>query len=81
MKKIYTFALISFLLGQSLFSQNVESIVSNYLRSSVTKSALKTADVAEWQVTNVVLSLNPEIQHVYVQQLYQGIPIDKCFKP
>ncbi len=59
-----------------MFAQNImDGIVKNHLNETITKSALTTEDVSEWKVTNVVPSLNPAIQHVYVQQYFQGIPI------
>jgi len=77
MKKSYAFVLMAFLLGQCMFAQNqnVESIIQSYLTDSTTRSELTAQDISEWQITDVVPSLNPAIQHVYVQQLYQGIPI------
>lgn len=53
-----------------------EGIVQEYLIEATTKSALSNQDVAEWRITDVVSSINPGIKHVYVQQVYQGIPIE-----
>ncbi len=76
MKKMYSFVLFTLLIGQAMFAQNImDGIVKNHLNETTAKSALTTEDVSEWKVTNVVPSLNPEIQHVYVQQYFQGIPI------
>ncbi|MHA7057703.1 M36 family metallopeptidase [Aquimarina sp. M1] len=76
MKKMYSFVLFTFLIGQAMFAQNImDGIVKNHLNNTTEKSALTTEDVSEWKVTNVVPSLNPAIQHIYVQQYYQGIPI------
>ncbi|AXT50625.1 T9SS C-terminal target domain-containing protein [Aquimarina sp. BL5] len=76
MKKMYSFVLFTLLIGQAMFAQNImDGIVRNHLNETTTKSALTTEDVSEWKVTNVVPSLNPAIQHVYVQQYFQGIPI------
>lgn len=76
MKKMYSFVLITLLIGQAIFAQNnVDGIVQNYLNSMTTTSNLTSEDVSEWKVTDVVPSLNPEIQHVYIQQYYLGIPI------
>ncbi len=64
--------------GQAIFAQNnMDAIVLNHFQDNNTlaKSALTDLDVKEWKVTDVVPSLNPDIQHVYVQQYYQKIPI------
>ncbi|GAA4111499.1 hypothetical protein GCM10022393_09250 [Aquimarina addita] len=53
----------------------MDGIVQNYLNGLVTTSKMKADDVSEWKVTNIVPSLNPEIQHVYLQQYHLGIPI------
>ncbi len=59
-----------------MFAQNImDGIVKNHLNETTAKSALTKEDISEWKVTNVVPSLNPKIQHVYVQQYFQGIPI------
>lgn len=77
MKKLYISVLITFLLGPILSAQNMDGLVRDYFSSNATKkSGLTAKDVTEWQVTDVVPSLNPQIQHVYVQQFHQGIPID-----
>ncbi|MDH7447123.1 M36 family metallopeptidase [Aquimarina sp. 2201CG14-23] len=76
MKKMYSFVLLTMLIGQTMFAQNImDGIVKNHLNSSTAKSGLTTDDIQEWQVTDVVPSLNPNIQHVYVQQYHKGIPI------
>ena len=76
MKKIYSFFLISFLLGTTVYAQtSVDGIVQNYLSSNAEEVGLKSTDVAQWKITDIVPSLNPAIQHVYVKQMYQGIPV------
>ena len=76
MKKMYSLFLMAFLLGTTIYAQNdVSGIVQNYLSGNAEEVGLKTTDVAQWKITDVVPSLNPEIQHVYVQQMYQGIPV------
>ena len=77
MKKMYTFFLTAFLLGSTAFAQNMDGIVQNYFGKHTEKSetGFSSQDVSEWRVTDIVPSLNPQIQHVYVQQMYQGVPI------
>ncbi len=75
MKKIYILIFLITLLGEKAFAQNMDAIVRNHLYENYTKSGLTTRDVLEWKVTDIVPSLNPEIQHVYVQQYYQEVPI------
>ena len=78
MKKMYTFFLAAFLLGSTAIAQNMDGIVQNYLSKHAEKSetGISSQDASEWRVTDVVPSLNPQIQHVYVQQMYQGVPIE-----
>ena len=78
MKKMYTFFLATFLLGSTVIAQNMDGIVQNYLskHAEKTETGFSSQDASEWRVTDVVPSLNPQIQHVYVQQMYQGIPIE-----
>lgn len=76
MKKMYSIVLLVLLLGTTTIAQkNVDGIVQNYLNASAGEGDLKATDVTEWKITDVVPSLNPEIQHVYVKQLFQGIPV------
>ncbi len=79
MKKVYSFAFLVFLLGQTILAQDMNTIVRNHfqdLTTSTAKSALTVDDVSEWKITDVVNSLNSEIKHVYVKQFYNGTPIE-----
>ncbi|WP_299209724.1 M36 family metallopeptidase [uncultured Dokdonia sp.] len=78
MKKMYTLFLVAFLLGFTAIAQNMDGIVQSYLSKHAEKSEVgfSSQDASEWRVTDVVPSLNPQVQHVYVQQMYQGIPIE-----
>ena len=76
MKNFFLLILCSFCIGFNGFSQNrIQSIVDNHLKNNATKAARKAEDVKEYKITSVVPSLNPNIEHVYLQQYYQGIPI------
>jgi len=78
MKTIYSFVFLLLVTGQTMLAQkNLDGIVRNYFQDNNTlaKSSLSELDVKEWKITDVVPSLNPEIQHVYVQQYYKNIPI------
>lgn len=73
---MYSIVLLVLLLGTTTIAQkNVDGIVQNYLNASAGEGDLKATDVTEWKITDLVPSLNPEIQHVYVKQLFQGIPV------
>jgi hypothetical protein len=62
--------------GQTLFSQQqMDAVVQSYFNTIGGESNFKQADLSQWKVTNVVPSINPEIQHVYVQQYHNNIPI------
>ncbi len=53
----------------------MNGVVQNYFNSISEASESKAADLSEWKITDIVPSLNPEIQHVYVQQYHNNIPI------
>ena len=76
MKGKYFFVLSIFMLGQPLWAQDVEGIIQTHFSENTARSPSAIQDFSEWEVTDIVPSLNPEIQHVYVQQYYQGIPIE-----
>jgi len=77
MKKIYLIALLSCFVGQYANSQSTpEAAVQSYFTVLQGESNFKEADLNQWQITDVVPSLNPDVQHVYVQQLYNNIPIE-----
>ena len=76
MKRIHIFALLLFALSQTSIAQNVQGIVHEFMSSNVGELDMKSSDVAEWEITDIVPSLNSSIQHVYVQQKFQGIPIE-----
>lgn len=76
MKKMYLLILAATLLGSTLYAQkSMNGIVQDFLSSNSEEVGLKSADIEQWRITDIVPSLNPSIQHVYVQQMYKGIPI------
>ncbi len=78
MKKVYSFVLLLFLIGQTTFAQDMNTIVRNHFSDAVTtssKSAATINDYTEYIITDQVPSLKPGITHVYIQQLYNKIPI------
>ncbi|WAC01143.1 hypothetical protein N7U66_13385 [Lacinutrix neustonica] len=76
MKNSYKLFLLLIFAVQTSFSQHqMDGLVQNYFNSISEASDSKKADLAEWKITDVVPSLNPKIQHVYVQQYHNNIPI------
>lgn len=76
MRKSYLFALILVYTGLVAISQSTpEAVVQNYFNILKGESNFKGADLSQWEITDVVPSQNQEVQHVYVQQLYNNIPI------
>jgi len=76
MKKTYIIAFLCCFIGQAVFSQNqMDGVVQNYFNVLKGESHFKNGDLDQWQITDVVPSLNPNVQHVYVQQLHNNIPI------
>jgi len=76
MNKNYISIFCALLMGAFLSAQNMDGVVQKYFKNSTAKSSLTAKDVNEWRVTDVVPSLNPQIQHVYVQQIHKDIPVD-----
>ena len=67
---------MAMLIGSLLTAQNMQGVVDAYFKNNTSTSGLTAKDMNEWRITDVVPSLNPQIQHVYVQQLHQSIPVD-----
>ena len=77
MKRIYLFAVLCCFIGQHAFSQSSpEAAVQNYFNVLQGESSFTGVDLNQWKITDVVPSLNPNVQHVYVQQMYNNIPIE-----
>ncbi|WP_197077351.1 M36 family metallopeptidase [Lacinutrix sp. Hel_I_90] len=69
------FLLLIFAVQTSFCQKQLDGVVQNYFNSISEVSDSKKADLSEWKISDVVPSLNPEIQHVYVQQYHNNIPI------
>lgn len=83
MKKGYSFVILLFLIGQTILAQNSNTLVRNHFSDIAKNTSSKTssADFSEWRITDEVPSLKSGITHVYVNQLYNGIPIvDGAYK-
>ncbi len=81
MKKVYSFVILLFLIGQTTFAQtnlNLEWVVKNHFQnlSTKSKSSLKSMDVKDIRITSTASSLNKNLTHVYSMQFYNGIPVD-----
>ncbi len=79
MKNKYSFAILLFIVGQTLIAQNSSEIVrkhfGNVTQSETSKTSSSFNDFSEWRITDEVPSLKPGITHVYVNQLFNNIPI------
>ncbi len=79
MKKVYSFAFLLFLIGQTILAQDMKTIVQNHFSDALTtssKSAATINDYSEWKITDEVPSLKDGIMHVYIKQYLKGIPIE-----
>ncbi len=76
MKTKYSFVLLSLLAVQVMFAQDMSRIVQNHLNKVQAKAEFNQSDAPEWKISDVVPSLNPQIQHVYLKQYFQGVEID-----
>ncbi|WP_158447899.1 M36 family metallopeptidase [Aquimarina longa] len=79
MKKSYLFVFLLSIIGQTISAQNSSALVRNHFEdisnSNISKSSSSLTDFSEWRITDEVPSLKPGITHVYVNQLYNGVPI------
>ncbi|OIQ23261.1 T9SS-dependent M36 family metallopeptidase [Lacinutrix sp. MedPE-SW] len=84
MKKNYTYSLYSFILlfflqfsyGQEALSDNAYgSIIEKWLSSEINKYGLQETDVLDIQISDAYYSDKTKINHVYLNQAYQGIKI------
>ncbi len=79
MKKVYSFVLFVFFIGQTTFAQqDMRSIVQNHFSDAVistSKSEKTLNDYSNWRITDIVPSLNKNVKHVYVNQMFNNIPI------
>lgn len=84
MKKNYQISLLVLVLlfvAQFGFSQNSladnehGTLIQNWLNSKKTNYGLTTNDISDLQVSNAYYSQKTRINHVYVNQAYQGIKI------
>ncbi|WP_271766084.1 M36 family metallopeptidase [Aquimarina algiphila] len=84
MKKVYSFAILLFLVGQTILAQNSDAIVRSHFedfKTTTSKSSSSINDYSEWRITSEATSLKPGLKHVYVNQLHNNIPIvDGTFK-
>jgi len=69
------FVLLIFAVQLSFSQRQVKNVVQNHFNNISETSESRQKDLSEWKITDVVPSLNPEIQHVYVQQYYNDTPI------
>ncbi|RZS93360.1 M36 family metallopeptidase [Aquimarina brevivitae] len=75
MKKLYLLVVLLLTISTTLIAQqNFDAIVRDHFSDDLQKNSSEV-DKAEWVITDVVPSLNPNVKHVYVQQRFQGIPI------
>ncbi len=81
MKNVYSFVILLFLIGQTTFAQSsAEALIQQHFNDELTsvniaKSSSENIDFKEWVITDRVPSLKSGIEHFYVQQLHNKIPI------
>ncbi len=69
------FLLFALLTSSFLFSQNFESIVSNYLNSNRTQHQLNEQDYSNLKLDSHSFSKSMNLENVYITQQYQNIAI------
>ncbi|MCF6279470.1 MAG: T9SS-dependent M36 family metallopeptidase [Flavobacteriaceae bacterium] len=76
MIKKYTTTLLTILLFSfGAYSQDFTELIRTYFNENKQTLNLLEEDVSDWIITNEVYSRKSEVTHVYVQQVYNGIPI------
>lgn len=74
MKKKFTLLLLGLFTFMG-FAQESNQIIQQFLENNKQQYSLTDLDIQEWRVTNEVYSERSGLTHVYIQQMYQGIPI------
>lgn len=70
------FLLIALLAGAFFTqAQQYENLVRDYLNENRDNHGLTEADVTGWIVTDHVVTKHNGVEHVYIQQTHQGIPV------
>ncbi len=76
MKRFYIIPSILFFVIQFGHSQTeMNQFVHQHFNELPENSPLTSTDLAEWEITNIIPSLNPDVKHVYIQQKYKGVAI------
>lgn len=71
-----TILLLTLVTGFSfLYAQSYKDLVGNYLLEQHSNYGLNEADIDGWIVTDHVKSKHNGVEHVYIQQTHQGIPV------
>ncbi len=68
--------LMCFTFMYNAFSQTkMDDLARSHFEETTQNPKFNKEDFSEWKVNKITPSLNPEIQHVYIQQYANGIPI------
>ncbi len=71
-----TILLIALIMGVSLSkAQEYKELVQEYLTAHSSEYGLKEADITGWVVSDHVVSKHNGVEHVYIQQTHQGLPV------
>jgi hypothetical protein len=69
------FFVLILLVSGITFGQNHDDVIKNYLSTNLEKYNLLKSDIDEWKITSEVYSKQAKVTHIYIQQLYKGIPV------
>jgi hypothetical protein len=69
------FFYLVFSISITAFGQNYNEVIKNYLSANLERYDLLKSDVDEWKITSQVYSKQTKVTHVYIQQLYKGVPV------
>ncbi len=73
--KILLLTVTLILLNTCLNAQSIEGIIQGFLDKNHEQQGYTKADVENWQITSHHKSKQSGATHVYIQQIYNGIPV------
>lgn len=75
MKKLLSLAFLMMLGSVQSFSQGTTEVIQAFLNAHSASQGLTPEDIAQWNISSQHKSSTSGVQHVYIQQEYQGVPV------
>lgn len=74
LKIVFSFSLILFCVNY-ISAQNTQQTIQKYLEENRIKNGFSEIDIKNWEITNESFSKKIQVNHVYIRQTMNGIPI------